>query len=176
MKQQLRSAQVAAQWRGDTALTLPLFWRRSTVSLVFWVGARGRAFTLSPPHFPRARVCEYEWMGVCDGGGGCSGGGGGGGGGVCVCVCVCVCVLSLSLPPSTLLRACHSFAVSFSVCLSLIAARLNAGVILVVSHPRPFSLPTPPLSLSHTHSLLLLSLFPRWYEADAEIEVPLLVA
>ena len=35
LKQQLRSAQVAGQWRGDTALTLPLFWRRSTVSLVF---------------------------------------------------------------------------------------------------------------------------------------------
>ena len=33
---QLRSAQVAGQWRGDTALTLPLFWRRSTVSPVFF--------------------------------------------------------------------------------------------------------------------------------------------
>ena len=30
LKQQLRSALVAGQWRGDTALTLPLFWRRST--------------------------------------------------------------------------------------------------------------------------------------------------
>ena len=29
-------ALVAAQWRGDTALTLPLFWRRSTVSPVFF--------------------------------------------------------------------------------------------------------------------------------------------
>ena len=28
--------QVAGQWRGDTALTLPLFWRRSTVSPVFF--------------------------------------------------------------------------------------------------------------------------------------------
>ena len=36
LKQQLRSAQVAWQWRGDTALTLPLFWRRSTVSPVFF--------------------------------------------------------------------------------------------------------------------------------------------
>ena len=36
LKQQLRSAQVARQWRGDTALTLPLFWRRSTVSPVFF--------------------------------------------------------------------------------------------------------------------------------------------
>ena len=35
MKQQLRSALVAGQWRGDTALTFPLFWRRSTVSPVF---------------------------------------------------------------------------------------------------------------------------------------------
>ena len=32
----MRSAQVAGQWRGDTALTLPLFWRRSTVSPVFF--------------------------------------------------------------------------------------------------------------------------------------------
>ena len=29
LKEQLHSAQVAGQWRGDTALTLPLFWRRS---------------------------------------------------------------------------------------------------------------------------------------------------
>ncbi len=36
LKQQLRSAQVAGQWRGDTTLTLPLFWRRSTVSPVFF--------------------------------------------------------------------------------------------------------------------------------------------
>ena len=36
LKQQLRSALVAAQWREDTALTLPLFWRRSTVSPVFF--------------------------------------------------------------------------------------------------------------------------------------------
>ena len=36
LKQQLRSALVAAQWRGDTALTLPLFWRRSTASPVFF--------------------------------------------------------------------------------------------------------------------------------------------
>ena len=36
LKQQLRGAQVAGQWRGDTALTLPLFWRRSTVSPVFF--------------------------------------------------------------------------------------------------------------------------------------------
>ena len=34
--EQLRSAQVAGQWRGDTALTLPLFWRRSAVSPVFF--------------------------------------------------------------------------------------------------------------------------------------------
>ena len=36
LKQQLHSALVAAQWRGDTALTLLLFWRRSTVSPVFF--------------------------------------------------------------------------------------------------------------------------------------------
>ena len=36
LKQQLRSALVAGQWRGDTALTLPLFWWWSTVSPVFF--------------------------------------------------------------------------------------------------------------------------------------------
>ena len=36
MKQQLLSALVAAQWQGDTALTLPLFWRQPTVSPVFF--------------------------------------------------------------------------------------------------------------------------------------------
>ena len=51
LKQQLRGILVAAQWRGDTAITFWLFWRRSTSSSVFRVGARGRAFTLSPP-FP----------------------------------------------------------------------------------------------------------------------------
>ena len=35
LKQQLRSAQVAGQWRGDTALTLPLFWRRHGLSGLF---------------------------------------------------------------------------------------------------------------------------------------------
>ena len=35
LKQQLRGAPVAGQRRGDTALTLPLFWQRSTVSQVF---------------------------------------------------------------------------------------------------------------------------------------------
>ena len=37
LQQQLRGALVAAQWRGDTALTLPLFWRQSTVSPVFFL-------------------------------------------------------------------------------------------------------------------------------------------
>ena len=36
LKQNLRSAQVTGQWQGDTALTLPLFWRWFTVSLVFF--------------------------------------------------------------------------------------------------------------------------------------------
>ena len=49
LKQQLYTTLVAAQWPGDTALTLPLFWRWSTASSVFLVGARGRAFTLSFP-------------------------------------------------------------------------------------------------------------------------------
>ena len=34
--------------RGDTVLTLPLSWRRSTASSVFPVGARGQAFILWP--------------------------------------------------------------------------------------------------------------------------------
>ena len=43
---------LAMQWQGDTALTLLwLFWRWSRASSVFRVGARGRAFTLSP-HVP----------------------------------------------------------------------------------------------------------------------------
>ena len=49
LKQQLLSAQVAGQWRGDTALTLPLFWRRSTVSPVFFRRYPRRAFSLSSP-------------------------------------------------------------------------------------------------------------------------------
>ena len=48
LKEQLRSALAATQWRGDTTLTFLLLWRRYTASSVFRVGARGRAFTLSP--------------------------------------------------------------------------------------------------------------------------------
>ena len=53
LKQQLRSALIAArQWRGDTALTLPLYWRRSTISPVFF-GRYPRSslhsLALSPP-------------------------------------------------------------------------------------------------------------------------------
>ena len=51
LKQQLRSAQVAVQWQGDTALTLPLFWRRSTVSPVFF-GQFPRSSLHSVVHFP----------------------------------------------------------------------------------------------------------------------------
>ena len=53
LKQQLRSAQVAGQWRGDTALTLPLFWRRSTVSPVFF----GR--------FPRSSLHSFVPFPLC---------------------------------------------------------------------------------------------------------------
>ena len=56
LKQRLRSTLVAAQWRGDTALTLPLFWRRSTAYSVFRVGARARVFTSRPPH-PSSSLC-----------------------------------------------------------------------------------------------------------------------
>ena len=49
LKQQLRSAQVAGQWRGDTALTLPLFWWRSTVSPVFFGRFPRSSLSLSHP-------------------------------------------------------------------------------------------------------------------------------
>ena len=49
LKEQLRSAQVAGQWRGDTALTLPLFWRRSTVSPVFFGRFPRSSLSLSRP-------------------------------------------------------------------------------------------------------------------------------
>ena len=41
LKQQSRSAQVAGQWRGDTALTLPLFWRCPRSLRSFSGGIRG---------------------------------------------------------------------------------------------------------------------------------------
>ena len=49
LKEQLHSAQVAGQWRGDTALTLPLFWRRSTVSPVFFGRFPRSSLSLSRP-------------------------------------------------------------------------------------------------------------------------------
>ena len=49
LKQQLRSAQVAVQWRGDTALTLLLFWQRSTVSPVFFRRFPQSSLSLSHP-------------------------------------------------------------------------------------------------------------------------------
>ena len=49
LKEQLRSAQVAGQWRGVTALTLPLFWRRSTVSPVFFGRFPRSSLSLSRP-------------------------------------------------------------------------------------------------------------------------------
>ena len=47
LKQQLRGALVTVQWRGDTTLTLPLFWRQSTVSPVFF-----RQYPWSSLHSP----------------------------------------------------------------------------------------------------------------------------
>ena len=78
LKQQLRSALVAAQWRGDTALTLPLFWRRSTVSPVFFgryprSSLHSLALSQAPPpppppstvpvpyKQPRFCGCKAEW-------------------------------------------------------------------------------------------------------------------
>ena len=52
-----RSTVTATQWRRHTALTLLLFWRRSTASSVFRVGARGRAFTLTPLPPPPPPPC-----------------------------------------------------------------------------------------------------------------------
>ena len=52
LKQQLRSALVAAQWRGDTALTLPLFWGGPRSLRSFSGGIRGRASTPPPPPPP----------------------------------------------------------------------------------------------------------------------------
>ena len=40
---------VAGQWRGDTALTLPFFWRRSTVSPVFFGRFPRSSLSLSRP-------------------------------------------------------------------------------------------------------------------------------
>ena len=52
LRQQLHSTLVAAQWRGDTAVTFLLFWRQSTASLVFRDGDCDRVFTLSSPSLP----------------------------------------------------------------------------------------------------------------------------
>ena len=76
LKPQLRGTLVVR--REDTALTLLLFWRRSTASSVFWIGTRGRAFALlpstptlpppPPPHptekqFPiQTRWLKHMWM------------------------------------------------------------------------------------------------------------------
>ena len=59
LKQQLRSALVAGQWRGDTALTLPLFWRRSTVSPVFF----GRYPRSSLHSLEASRCAGIIWLG-----------------------------------------------------------------------------------------------------------------
>ena len=56
LKQQLRSAQVAGQWRGDTALTLPLLWRRSTVSPAVFFGRYPRSSLHSFVPFPSVPV------------------------------------------------------------------------------------------------------------------------
>ena len=61
LKQQLRSAQVAGQWRGGTALILPLFWRRSTVSPVFF-GRYPRSSLHSFVPFPLLRSWCFTSM------------------------------------------------------------------------------------------------------------------
>ena len=52
LKQQLRSALVAGKWRGDTALTLSLLWRRSTVSPVFFGRYPRSSLHSLAPHTP----------------------------------------------------------------------------------------------------------------------------
>ena len=55
LKHQLRSALVAAQWRGDTALTLPLFWQQTTVSPGFfrrYLRSSLHSLALFPPLSP----------------------------------------------------------------------------------------------------------------------------
>ena len=55
-----RDTLLAMQWPEDTALSFLLFWRRSTASSVFRVGARGRAFVLSsPPGLPSPSLISY---------------------------------------------------------------------------------------------------------------------
>ena len=63
LKQQLRSAQVAGQWRGDTALTRPLFWRRSTASPVFfWRFPRSSLHSVPDTNRPsRLRGRQATW-------------------------------------------------------------------------------------------------------------------
>ena len=57
LKQQLRGALVAGQWRGDTALTLPSFWRRSTVSpVLFGRYPRWSLHSFVPPPPPRSLI------------------------------------------------------------------------------------------------------------------------
>ena len=69
LKQQLHSALVAVQYRGDTTLTLPLFWRQSTVSLVFfgqYPQSSLHSLVLFPPvpipnKQPRFCGCKATW-------------------------------------------------------------------------------------------------------------------
>ena len=66
LKQQLRSAQVAGQWRWDTASTFPLFWRRSTVSPVSF-GRYPRSSLHSfvpPPPPPRSLISHLAFVDV----------------------------------------------------------------------------------------------------------------
>ena len=62
LKQQLRSALVAGQRRGDTALTLPLFWQRPTVSsVVFGRYPRSslHSFVVPPPPPPPPSLISH---------------------------------------------------------------------------------------------------------------------
>ena len=66
LKQQLRSALAGEQWQGDTALILPLFWRQSTVSPVFfgqYPWSRLHSLALFPPPSP-SQICNLASVDV----------------------------------------------------------------------------------------------------------------
>ena len=81
----------------------------------------------------------------------------------CVCVCVCVCVVVVAV-----VCVCGVCVCIFSVSPSIYPLKCMSLFRRLFFCVCGFSLP-----LHLSLFLFLLSLFPRWYEADAETEVPL---